>query len=132
VTGARAGSRAPRRSERGSASLLAAAALLVLALLLGVGVAGLLLQVGAHRVQGAADLAALAGAHAKAAGTDDPCAAASRAAAADGVHLDDCRAAGDELTLVVTITVRGGAPVMAFGRSWGEVTATAHAGVRGT
>ncbi len=118
--------------ERGTATLLAAAGLLVLAALLGVAVGGLLLQIETHRVQGAADLAALAGARAKAFGTDEPCAAAARAAAADGVLLADCGAAGDELTFAVTVTVSGGIPVAAFGRSWGEVRARAHAGVRGS
>ena len=46
-----------RRRERGVATGLAAAGLLVLAALLAFAVGGLLLQVAAHRVQGAAELA---------------------------------------------------------------------------
>lgn len=119
-----------RRRERGVATGLAAAGLLVLAALLAFAVGGLLLQVAAHRVQGAADLVALAGAQAKAWGGAEPCAAAARAAAADGVALIECGVAGDELSFVVTVTVRTSVgPLGAFGAAL-EPAATAHAGAR--
>ena len=90
------------RSERGAATVLALAFLGVLLLIgaaLGV-VAGLVV---AHRTaQGAADLAALAGAGAVADGLD-PCPAAGRVAAANGARLDACTVAGREVTVTVTV-----------------------------
>nr|NLI50441.1 hypothetical protein [Propionibacterium sp.] len=125
--------RPARGAERGTVTLLAAAGLLALTALLAVVAAALALQGEAHRVQGAADLVALAGARAKSTGSDAPCAAAARAAAADGVDLVACAVSGDELTFAVTVTVRapGGVPARVAGLVPAlEPRATAHAGVR--
>lgn len=114
-------------SERGTASGLVAAGLLLLSGLVLAGFVVLLAQTNAHRVQGAADLVALTGARARLTGSSTPCAAATRAADADGVHLVDCQVAGGPLEFVVTVTVRGGG-----GQVLGmelEAEATARAGL---
>lgn len=88
--------------ERGSALLWAA---LVAALMLAL--AAVLLAVGAltargHATQGAADLAALAGARAQLAGRD-ACAEARRTAGLNQAEVTGCWVAGDEVELVVTV-----------------------------
>ncbi len=132
MTGRPGPARGKRRAERGTVTMLAAAGLLALAALLAVAALAVTLQVEAHRVQGAADLVALAGARAKSSGTDAPCAAAARAARADRVDLLACEVAGDEWAFAVTVTV-GGSTVSALPGLGPlvEPRATAHAGVRG-
>jgi secretion/DNA translocation related TadE-like protein len=91
--------------ERGSGTVLVltfAAVLLLLGCALGVVAA----MFHAHRVaESGADLAALAGARALAAG-NDPCREAARIAAADGTRVTDCRIDGS----AVTVTVLAGGP----------------------
>ena len=116
------------RAERGVATGLVAAGLLLLAGLVAAGMVLLVLQITAHRVQGAADLVALTAAQAKNLGTGEPCAAASRAATADDVTLLDCRVGGGELAFVVTVAVRGGGERILFGLPL-QQQAAAHAGV---
>lgn len=90
--------------ERGSGTLLVTVAVILLAV-----AASVLLLVGAaltsvQRVRSAADLVAVSAASAQAAG-EDPCVAALRIADANQVELRDCRAAGDLLDFVVTVTI---------------------------
>jgi secretion/DNA translocation related TadE-like protein len=90
------------RRQRGSATLFAVAVLGLL-LLVGAALAVVAAMVQAHRVaQSAADLAALAAAEAAARGRD-PCAAASRLAAANGASVDRCAVDGYDVTLQVTV-----------------------------
>lgn len=91
-----------RRDERGSALLWAG-----LVVALGAFLVALLVAVGAltargHGVQGAADLAAIAGAKAQLAG-QDACAAARRSADLNGAEVTGCAVAGDEVEVVVTV-----------------------------
>ncbi|MXG89229.1 Rv3654c family TadE-like protein [Nocardioides flavescens] len=86
-------SRRPDRAERGSATL-AASGVLGLLLVLGAALGVVGAMVHAHRVaQSAADLAALAGAHAGGVAGADPCGAATDVAAANGARLVSCVAA---------------------------------------
>ena len=92
-----------RASESGSATLFALA---VVGLLVFVGAAlGVVgAMVHAHRgAQSAADLAALAGAQARARGRD-PCAAAATVATANGARVDSCTVDGFEVLMQVTVT----------------------------
>jgi secretion/DNA translocation related TadE-like protein len=101
----------PVRNERGSASLVAVAAM---ALLLAITVGGLYVGsavIARHRVQAAADLAALAAAARLAGGADIACAQASAIARAMDATVADCVV--DDLDVVITAE----APV-AFG-AWG-------------
>lgn len=112
------------RGERGSATLIAAVGVLVLAFLMV-----LLVMVGSaaaqgEAVRGAADLAALAGAEAQA-GNQDACAAARRSARANEVTVNGCEVAGDEVEYVVSVTV---ARVVHFGPVELPLEARAHAG----
>lgn len=90
--------------QRGSATLLVAAGLLVAS---GI-VAALLMfswcRIETHRVQGAADLAALTGARAMSNGAQ-ACEASGRAAAAERTRLASCSVVGDELDFVVSVSV---------------------------
>lgn len=120
---------APLGRERGGGTLLWLVALLLLGLPALAALFAVAAQVQAHRVQGAADLVAIAGAQAKNSGTGEPCAAAGRQATASGVRLVSCEVAGDQLSFVVTARVSGGlggvlAPVPLVFES------AAHAGVR--
>ena len=89
--------------ERGSATLFAVAMIGVLVLVgAALGVVGAMIQ--AHRVaQSAADLAALAGAEARARGRD-PCATAASIARANGATLYSCAVEGLDVRLQVTVT----------------------------
>ncbi len=117
-----------RRADRGVATGLVAAGLLLLSGLAAVAVVVCLLQVVAHRVQGAADLVALTAAQAENRGTDLPCSAAVRAAATAEVELVDCESVGDELEFEVTVTVAGDTGRSLFGVPF-RTQARAHAGV---
>lgn len=92
--------------ERGSALVWAgsvAALMAALAVLL-VGV-GALTSKG-HALQGAADLAALAGAAAQLQG-QDACASARRSAALNAAEVTTCTVTGDEVEVVVTVDTEG-------------------------
>lgn len=88
--------------ERGSATLFAVAVLGLLVLVgAGLGVVGAMVQ--AHRVaQSAADLAALAGAEARARGRD-PCLAAGAIAGANGAVVERCVVDGYDVRVEVTV-----------------------------
>ncbi|MGH3423905.1 MAG: Rv3654c family TadE-like protein [Nocardioidaceae bacterium] len=109
------------RRERGSATVyaLVACMLLVLACVVGLQVAALArLQ---HKVSAAADLAALAASRATVGG-EDGCRAAARIADANHAELVSCEMAAE----VATLEVAGTTPPM-WGRSW-TVRRTARAG----
>jgi secretion/DNA translocation related TadE-like protein len=92
-----------RVSERGSAVPFAIACLGVLVLVgSGLGVAGALV-VDHRAAQGAADLAALAGAAAIAHGSNG-CDAAARTAAGNGAALEECRAGAEEVRVIVVVS----------------------------
>nr|WP_300143417.1 Rv3654c family TadE-like protein [Propionicimonas sp.] len=112
--------------ERGSGTLLAAAALLVAGLVAGalLVVAGYLAAL--HHARAAADLVALSGAATQARG-GDACRTARELARQNGVRLAECRVRGDSFDFVVSTTVVQRTP----GRSPllpSELTAIAHAG----
>lgn len=110
------------RGEQGSATVLVVACLSFL-LLTGAALGVVAAMVRAHRMaQSAADLAALAAASALQRG-DAACATAARVASANAASLGDCRAAGREVRL--TVTVPG--PVW-LGRA-SDLTAEARAGL---
>lgn len=95
--------------DRGSASLIAVALIVVL-LAAGLGVVAIGSAVIArHRAQSAADLAALAAAGWLAAGHRSACAHASSVAAAMGTAVSDCRISGLDalVTVEATAGVRG-------------------------
>jgi secretion/DNA translocation related TadE-like protein len=112
------------RTERGSATLYAAFALVALTAL-AVTVSGFTaLEAAKHRAAAAADLAALAGAKALQDGAD-PCASAADLAARNGAALNECTVNGR----VVTVIARTQGPDL-LGRSWTFVSA-ARAGPAG-
>lgn len=90
------------RSERGSGSFLMIGVMTVVMVLgaVGICIAGYL--VAAHRVRSAADLSALSGATAFAAG-EDACSAARGNARANGARLASCERVGDPIDFVVTV-----------------------------
>jgi secretion/DNA translocation related TadE-like protein len=89
--------------ERGSATLFAVAVIGVL-VLVGAALGVVAAMVHAHRAaQSAADLAALAGAHALATG-EDGCAAATTVAVANGAVLELCAVGALDLRVMVTVT----------------------------
>ena len=92
-------------AERGSAMLWASGIILLIAvvtlLLIGAGA----LAARGHAAQGAADLAALAGAQAQRSGRD-ACPAATKSAALNDAEVTACAVAGDEIEVVVTVDVR--------------------------
>lgn len=94
-------------TERGAATVMAAAAVGVLVLLLGLG-----LQLGAatlarHRAETAADLAALAAAREAVRGEDLACARAGEVATANGAVLRSCRWSGWTVAVGTTAATRG-------------------------
>lgn len=114
-----------RRGERGAGTLLVAVAGLGVALLVAVALVAAGFAWARHRVDGAADLAAIAGAQAQRGG-EDACAAARASARANDVELDACAVAGDEVEFVVS--VRTSLPLA--WRPWADrVAGQAHAGV---
>lgn len=92
----------PARSERGVGTVLMVGVMAVIVVLsvAGVCIAGYL--VAAQRARTAADLAALSGATAYAAG-QDPCSAARRNARANGASVVLCNHVGDAVDFVVTV-----------------------------
>lgn len=114
-------------TQRGSASLLVAVGMLVVVLITGVGLLLGAVVVGRSRVQGAADLAALAAAEEQRAGGEG-CGVARASAQRNRVRLVRCGVAGDEVEFVVTVRVAAALPVGLFGlRS--DAEAVAYAGV---
>lgn len=117
----------PARPQRGAGTLLVS---LVLLLLLGLSVAVAAfgaLRAGVVRLQGAADLAALAGADARV-HNRDACDAARQLAGAGGARVVRCEVVGDEVEFVVTVTLEAPASVWPVG-ALGAVRAHANAGV---
>lgn len=112
-------------SQRGSGTLLVAAALLVAAMIAGavLVVAGYLAAL--HHARGAADLVALSGAAAQARG-GDACRTAGELARRNGVRLGECRVRGDSFDFVVSTTVVQRMPDRLLLPR--ELTVTAHAG----
>lgn len=109
------------REEHGSATV-AVVSLIGVVLLVALSAAAVLGAAVAHRrAQAAADLAALAGATAAAAG-DDGCRAASGVATANGARLDTCSETDGDLLVAVSASVPGSVPFLA------EVSARARAG----
>jgi len=90
----RPGLRDLRAGDRGAATVLAATAVGVLALLLALGLALGASVLARHRAERAADLAALAAATDAARGRDLACGRAERLAAANGARLVACRWSG--------------------------------------
>lgn len=109
----------PRVGERGSATVLVAIGLAAVfaILVIGLQVAGAV--IARHRVETAADLAALAGATRVLAG--DACERAGVIAAANGARVDECTLDGLDVRIIVS------APV-SLGVLGGEVAARARAG----
>ncbi len=104
--------RAHRRDERGVATALALG-MTVLLVISAVVAIGLVRVVAArHAAAAAADLGALAGAAAFAAGTD-PCTAAARVVAANGAGLVQCATEGADVLVAAQVRT---APLL--GSSW--------------
>lgn len=111
--------------DRGSATVLAALVVLVIAGLTGLLVLAGVANAAGQRVHGAADLAALAGARALGAG-QDACLQARRSATLNGVDVVECRVRGDEVEFVVSVDVRG---ELRVGPWRHELAGRAHAGL---
>jgi secretion/DNA translocation related TadE-like protein len=94
-----------RGSERGSATLMMTAGILLIVMVGFVGMVGAGYLTAVRQARGAADLVALSGATAYRAG-QDACAAARRIATSNRVTVTDCRIAGDSWDFVVTVRVR--------------------------
>lgn len=93
----------PGRDERGAAAVLVVA-LTGLVLLLGLSAAFVTATAAAHRrAQGAADLAALAGAGALARGRD-PCAASGVIAVDNGARVRSCTVLGADVLVEVVVS----------------------------
>lgn len=115
------------RGERGSGTLVVG---LVIALAVGLAaaVAGYgAMRAGGVRLQGAADLAAVAAAEAQRANRD-ACGAARASAAANVGLVVRCEVAGDEVEFVVSVALEAPAELWPVGRV-GTLAARAHAGV---
>lgn len=113
--------------QRGSATILVAVGMLVVVLLTGLGLLLGALTLGRSRIQGAADLAALAGAEVQRAGGEG-CGAARAAAERNRVRLVRCGVAGDEVEFVVSVRVAAPLPVRVPGLR-PDAEAVAYAGV---
>lgn len=115
----------PQRDERGAGLVLVGVWALVLGVLTALAVTAGAALFAQHRVSGAADLVALAGAtaHQRA---QVPCDSARRAAEANGVTLGACDVVGDEEEFVVSVEAT-------ITLDWGPVrvpfSARSHAGV---
>jgi secretion/DNA translocation related TadE-like protein len=120
----------PRRArDRGSATVLTVAALGVLVVLLGAGLALVGVVRDVHRARAAADLAALAAAAPLLRGLGIDCAAAREVAAANGGVLRGCRTLADGSVETWVARPRSGAGW--WGRGLPEPSARARAGVVG-
>lgn len=117
----------PRR-ERGSATVLAVAAIAVVLTMTAAALVVTATVRDAHVARGAADLAALAAAGALAVGAEPDCGAARRVAAANSATLSSCSADGAG-TVVVSVTLtRSTVPGWFTGP--GVVSARARAGLQ--
>lgn len=130
-TGARpTGGPGPRRrptDQRGSGTALLASTVAILLVLAWAGVIGGAYALGAHRVRGVADRAALAGAAAYVTGSD-PCPAVRRQVEAEPpAAVTNCRAVGDMYRYVVSVQVVRPVTIHLPGLPT-EVVAVAHAG----
>ena len=92
------------RTDRGAATVFAAAIAMILALAATAALLVSAVVVASHRARSAADLAALAGAAAEAVG-DDPCSASRVNAQANGGQVLTCRLSGDATSFVVAVSV---------------------------
>lgn len=92
------------RSERGSATVLAAAIALVLVMAATAAVVVVAVVLASHRARSAADLAALAAASSEVLG-GDACAAARANARSNSAELTSCHVVGDTSSFVVAVSV---------------------------
>lgn len=116
------------RGERGAGTLLAS---LVLVLLVGLTIAvasWASLRAQGVRLQGAADLAAIAGAEALRGDREDACVAARASVAANVGAVVRCDVVGDEVEFVVTVGLEAAARLWPVGQV-GVLKAHANAGV---
>lgn len=96
--------RGARSGEQGAGTVLVAVVILaIVAVSLVLVAAGRAAQERA-RIEGAADLSALAGGHAQRVSLPG-CPVAEETAQANGAVLEECRVAGDEVEFVVTVVV---------------------------
>ncbi len=95
------------RTDRGAATMYAAALATVLVTAATIAVLVVTAVLASHRARAAADLSALAGATAQADGLD-ACRTAGVVAQANGASLTTCQVAGSPLSFVVSITVAVG------------------------
>ncbi|HML49890.1 MAG TPA: hypothetical protein PKD84_00575 [Propionicimonas sp.] len=91
--------------QRGAGTLMVAVVVAVLMLITGVGALAAVVALAQRDADQAADLAALSGAAAFAAG-QEACPAARQIAASNGVEVRGCRVVGDLLDFVVTVEVQ--------------------------
>lgn len=115
----------PTSAECGSGTLMIAVLAVVILALAGVLVTAGVMARHRAQVEGAADLSALSGGHARLAGLS-ACDAADRTAQQNGVDLESCKESGDEIKFVVTVTVRSH---VVWGPWQQDLTARANAGV---
>ena len=92
------------RTDRGAATMFAAALAVVLVMAATVAVLVAMAVLAGHRARAAADLAALAGATAAAGGLD-ACRTAQAVAEANGATVTACDLAGTPASFVVSVTV---------------------------
>lgn len=120
---------ASRRDEYGGGSMLILGLMVVVMTVTFVAalVAGYL--IAAHRVEVAADLAALSGASAYASGRDG-CSEARRNAAGNAARLVRCSQVGDQLDFVVSVTAEVEVDALMPGLPT-RLRAVAHAGSNG-
>lgn len=90
--------------QRGAGTLMVAVVVAVLMLITGVGAFAAVVALAQRDADQAADLSALSGAAAFAAG-QEACPTARQIAASNGVEVGQCRAVGDLLDFVVTVEV---------------------------
>lgn len=88
--------------ERGSGSLVAAVVAFLMVALTAAAVCWAVVAAQHHRLQGAADLAALSGGQAQLAGRP-ACEAARRSADLNGARVSSCSVTGDEVEFVVAV-----------------------------
>lgn len=92
------------RTDRGSATIFAAAISLLLVMAATAAVIIVAVVLASHRAHSAADLAALAAATAQVEGSG-PCSAARANALANGAEVMRCQVSGEESSFVVAVTV---------------------------
>jgi secretion/DNA translocation related TadE-like protein len=111
-----------RRPERGIATILAIGWIAVLSSAGAIAMLAAVVTAAQHRLDGAADLAALAAAEADDAGQADVCGSAARIAVSNGATVRSCER--DRSDVVVTVV---GAVDLPWGLD-GSLTATSRAG----